>query len=79
MVSIISAIGGIGFFLLGMNMMAEGLKTSAGDSFRSFLNRLTGGTVSSIATGAFITFLVQSSTATSLMTIGFVSAGMLTF
>jgi phosphate:Na+ symporter len=79
MVSIISAIGGIGFFLLGMNMMAEGLKTIAGDSLRNLLNRFTGGTVSSIATGAFITLLVQSSTATSLMTIGFVSAGMLTF
>ncbi|NLY71871.1 MAG: Na/Pi symporter, partial [Clostridiales bacterium] len=51
----------------------------AGESLRSLLNRFTGGTVSSIAMGAIITLLVQSSTATSLMTIGFVSAGMLTF
>lgn len=79
MVSIVSAVGGIGFFLLGMNMMADGLKAMAGDSLRSLLKRFTGGTISSIATGAIITLLVQSSTATSLMTIGFVSAGMLTF
>lgn len=79
MIPIVSAVGGIGFFLLGMNMMADGLKSIAGDSLRSLLNRFTGGTASSIATGAVITLLIQSSTATSLMTIGFVSAGMLTF
>lgn len=79
MVAIVSVVGGIGFFLLGMNMMADGLKAIAGDSLRSLLNRFTGGTISSITTGAAITLLVQSSTATSLMTIGFVSAGMLTF
>lgn len=77
MIAIISVIGGIGFFLLGMNIMADGLKAMAGDSLRSLLNRFTGGTISSITTGAVITLLVQSSTATSLMTIGFVSAGML--
>ena len=75
----VSVIGGIGFFLLGMNMMANGLKTMAGDSLRNLLNRFTGGTISAIITGMVITLLIQSSTATSLMTIGFVSAGMLTF
>lgn len=79
MIAIVSAIGGIGFFLLGMNMMADGLKAIAGDSLRRLLNRFTGGTISSITTGAIITLLIQSSTATSLMTIGFVSAGMLNF
>lgn len=79
MVSFIAVIGGIGFFLLGMDMMADGLKAMAGDSLRNLLNRFTGGTVTSIITGAVMTLLVQSSTATSLMTIGFVSAGMLTF
>lgn len=79
MVALISAIGGIGFFLLGMNLMADGLKAIAGDSLRNLLNRFTGGTLSAITTGTIITLLVQSSTATSLMTIGFVSAGMLTF
>lgn len=79
MTAFISALGGIGFFLLGMGLMTDGLKAIAGDSLRKLLNRFTGGTMSSIATGTIITLLVQSSTATSLMTIGFVSAGMLTF
>lgn len=79
MFDIVFVVGGIGFFLLGMNMMSEGLKVMAGDSLRSLLNRFTGGTISSIMTGTIITLLIQSSTATSLMTIGFVSAGMLTF
>lgn len=77
MVAIVSVIGGIGFFLLGMSLMVDGLKAMGGESLKNLLNRFTGGTISSIATGAVITVLVQSSTATSLMTIGFVSAGML--
>lgn len=79
MVSLLTVIGGIGFFLLGMNLMTEGLKTMAGDALRQLLNRFTGGTLSSIATGTVMTLLAQSSTATTLMTLGFVSAGMLTF
>lgn len=79
MAAVVSVIGGIGFFLLGMSLMADGLKGIAGDSLRKLLNRFTGGTVSSIVTGAILTLLLQSSTATSLMTIGFVSAGMLSF
>ena len=79
MAAVVAVIGGIGFFLLGMSLMADGLKGIAGDSLRRLLNRFTGGTVSSMATGAVMTLLLQSSTATSLMTIGFVSAGMLSF
>lgn len=78
MVTFVSVIGGIGFFLLGMNLITDGLKAIAGDTLRKWLNRFTGGTFSSISTGTVITLLVQSSTATTLMTIGFVSAGMLT-
>jgi phosphate:Na+ symporter len=76
--ALLSVIGGIGFFLLGMGLMSDGLKAIAGDTLRKLLNRFTSGTLSSIATGTVITMLVQSSTATTLMTIGFVSAGMLT-
>lgn len=79
MASLALVIGGIGFFLLGMHLMADGLKSIAGDSLRRLLNRFTGGTISAITTGAIITILVQSSSATTFMTIGFVSAGMLTF
>jgi phosphate:Na+ symporter len=72
-------LGGVGMFLLGMILLTEGLKAVAGDSLRSFLARFTGGRVSSLAAGAGITALVQSSSATTLATIGFVSAGLLTF
>lgn len=71
--------GGIGLFLLGMTMLTNGLKEIAGEALKSWLNTFTKGTVTSIITGALMTILVQSSTATTLLTIGFVSAGLLTF
>lgn len=71
--------GGIGLFLLGMTMLTTGLKEIAGDALRSWLNTFTKGRFSAITTGAVMTILVQSSTATTLLTIGFVSAGLLTF
>lgn len=70
--------GGIGLFLLGMSLMTEGLKTLAGDALRVSLMRFTGGPKRAVLSGAAITALVQSSSATTLATIGFVSAGMLT-
>jgi phosphate:Na+ symporter len=72
-------VGGIGLFLLGMVLLTEGLKTAAGDALRRLLTRFTGGTFSAFASGAGITALVQSSSATTLATIGFVSSGLLTF
>lgn len=64
MITFVSIIGGIGFFLLGMNLITDGLKAIAGDTLRKWLNLFTGGTLSSITTGTVITLLVQSSTAT---------------
>lgn len=75
----LALIGGIGIFLLGMILLTDGLKSAAGDALRSMLMRFTGGRVRAIASGAAATALVQSSTATVLSTIGFVSAGLLTF
>jgi phosphate:Na+ symporter len=72
-------IGGIGLFILGMILMTDGLKTLAGDTLRNTLSRFTGGRFSSILTGIGITALMQSSHATLITTIGFVSAGLLTF
>jgi phosphate:Na+ symporter len=72
-------IGGIGLFLLGMTLMTEGLKTAAGGALRDVLGRFTGGPFQAFASGAALTALVQSSSATIVMTIGFVSAGLLTF
>ena len=71
--------GGIGLFLLGMTMLTNGLKEIAGEALKRWLNTFTKGTVTAIISGALMTILVQSSTATTLLTIGFVSAGLLTF
>lgn len=74
-----AVIGGIGIFLLGMTMLTNGLKELAGDALKKWLNKFTGGAISSLFSGIVMTVLVQSSTATTLLTIGFVSAGLLTF
>lgn len=74
-----SLIGGIGLFLLGMILMTEGLKALAGNSLRSILQRFTGSTTKAVLTGMSITALVQSSSVTTMATIGFVSAGLLHF
>lgn len=71
--------GGIGLFLLGMILMTDGLKAIAGDSLRRLLERFTGNRLGAVATGMGVTLVVQSSAATTLATIGFVSAGLLTF
>jgi phosphate:Na+ symporter len=72
-------VGGIGLFLLGMALLSDGLKAFAGDSLRRVLVRFTGSPVKAFASGALATALVQSSSATTVMVIGFVSAGLLTF
>jgi phosphate:Na+ symporter len=72
-------LGGIGLFLLGMVLLTEGLKTAAGDALRQVLSRFTGGPLQAFLSGAGATVLVQSSSATILATIGFVSAGLLSF
>jgi phosphate:Na+ symporter len=72
-------LGGIGLFLLGMILMTGGLKSMAGESLRRILGRFTGGPMAALATGAAMTAVVQSSSATTLTIIGFVSAGLLTF
>ena len=72
-------LGGIGIFLTGMILLTEGLRDSAGDSLRSGLQRFARSPARALGSGAAITALVQSSSATTLTTIGFVSAGLLTF
>jgi len=72
-------LGGIGIFLIGMILMTDGLKSLGGDTLRRVLTRFTGGTISGIASGFVVTSLVQASSATILATIGFVSAGLISF
>ncbi|MDP1571165.1 MAG: Na/Pi symporter [Vicinamibacterales bacterium] len=76
---IVTLAGGLGLFLLGMVLMTDGLKAAAGNQLRATLAHLTGGAGRAVLTGVVITALVQSSSATVVATIGFVSAGLLTF
>ena len=77
--SIVTVVGGLGLFLLGIHHLTEGLKGLAGDSLRRALQAMVGGRLSSIVSGALFTVVLQSSTATTLTVIGFVSAGLVTF
>ncbi|MGA9010420.1 MAG: Na/Pi symporter [Xanthobacteraceae bacterium] len=75
----ISILGGVGLFLLGMTVMTEGLKALAGSSLRTVLGKAAATPLSGAFWGAIVTLLVQSSSATTMTTIGLVSAGLPTF
>ena len=75
----ISVLGGIGLFLLGMTIMTDGLKGLAGSALRTVLGKAAATPLSGAFWGAIVTLLVQSSSATTMTTIGLVSAGLLTF
>lgn len=74
----IQTLGGLGLFILGMKMMTDGLQMSAGDRIKRILSAVSSNRVVGFGTGAFITALVQSSSATTVMLISFVGAGMMT-
>lgn len=74
----ITFLGGVGLFLLGMKLMTDGLKVAAGNALRGILARGTATTGRGILSGIVITAIVQSSTAVTIATIGFVNAGMMT-
>lgn len=75
----IAVLGGVGLFLLGMSVMTGGLKGLAGTSLRTTLRKAASTPLSGTFWGAFVTLIVQSSSATTMTTIGLVSAGLLTF
>ncbi|MCP3872236.1 MAG: Na/Pi cotransporter family protein [Desulfobacteraceae bacterium] len=75
---IIQTLGGLGLFILGMKMMTEGLQATAGQKIRRILEAISSNRVMGCATGAGVTALVQSSSATTVMLIGFASAGIMT-
>jgi phosphate:Na+ symporter len=77
MVLILSAAGGLGIFLLAMTMMTAGLKVFGGESLKRYLERWTSSPLRGVATGTLVTALVQSSSAVTVATIGFVNAGFL--
>lgn len=77
--AIIKAFGGLGLFLLGMIVMTDGLRSLTGDMIKNALMRFTKSPYSGALTGAISTTLLQSSSATTVMAVGFVGAGLMTF
>jgi phosphate:Na+ symporter len=77
--TLVSIVGGIGLFLLGMAVMTDGLKALAGTALKQVMERAAATPLLGTFWGAVITLLVQSSSATTMTTIGLVSAGLLTF
>lgn len=70
--------GGIGMFLYGMNIMADGMQRSAGNKMKKLLGYLTSNRLLAVLVGALITAIIQSSGATTVMVVGFVNAGLMT-
>ena len=74
---ILTLIGSVGMFLYGMKLMSEGLQKAAGDKLRHILAMMTNNRLLGALTGIFITALIQSSSATTVMIVSFVNAGLL--
>lgn len=74
-----SLFGGLGMFLYGMEMMSGGMKIAAGNKMRSVLEKLTSNRFLAVGVGAFVTMVIQSSSATTVMLVSFVNSGLLTF
>ena len=75
---IFTLLGALGMFLYGMNLMSSGLQKAAGDRLRGFLSAMTSNPFKGVMTGLGITSIIQSSSATTVMVVSFVNAGLLT-
>ena len=75
---IFTLLGALGMFLYGMNLMSSGLQKSAGDRLRTLLSAMTSNPFKGVLTGLSITSIIQSSSATTVMVVSFVNAGLLT-
>ncbi len=76
---IIGLLGGLAFFLYGIEKMSDGLKKAAGNKMRSIIAALTRNRITALLVGAFVTMVVQSSSATTVMLVSFVQAGLMSF
>lgn len=74
---IFTLLGALGMFLYGMNLMSSGLQKASGDKLRSFLSAMTSNPFKGVLTGLGITSIIQSSSATTVMVVSFVNAGLL--
>ena len=73
----IALLGGLGFFLFGMSLLGEGLKRVAGSKLEMVLGRLTSTTFRGVLLGTLVTAVIQSSSATTVMVVGFVNSGIM--
>jgi len=78
MTDVMGLLGGLALFLYGMQMMSEGLEAAAGNKMKQILERLTANRFLGVLVGAAITAVIQSSSATTVMVVGFVNSGMMT-
>ncbi|UCG51346.1 MAG: Na/Pi cotransporter family protein [Candidatus Latescibacterota bacterium] len=76
---IIGLAGGLGIFLYGLNLMSDGMKKAAGDRMRTILSTVTYNRFVAVGVGAFVTMIIQSSSATTVMLVSFVQAQMMSF
>ena len=78
MTDLLSLLGGLALFLYGMHMMSNGLEAAAGNRMKSILEKLTSNRIKGVLVGAVITAVIQSSSATTVMLVGFVNSGLMT-
>ena len=78
LMQVFTLLGALGMFLYGMNLMSSGLQKAAGDRLRGFLSAMTSSPLKRVLTGLGITSIIQSSSATTVMVVSFVNAGLLT-
>ncbi|MDY6227332.1 MAG: Na/Pi cotransporter family protein [Clostridium sp.] len=74
---IIKLLGGLGLFIYGMKIMGDGLENAAGDGLKSILEKVTKNPIVAVFVGAIVTAVIQSSSATTVMVVGFVNAGLM--
>lgn len=75
---VLALLGGLALFLYGMQMMSTGLEAAAGNRMKSILEKLTSNRIKGVLVGAAITAVIQSSSATTVMVVGFVNSGLMT-
>lgn len=75
--NIFSMLGGLALFLYGMNMMSNGLELAAGNKMKTILEKLTSNRILGVLVGALVTAIIQSSSATTVMVVGFVNSGLM--
>lgn len=74
---VINLLGGLGLFLFGMKMMGDGLENFAGDKLKGIFDKITSNPIKGVITGAIVTMLIQSSSAATVMVVGFVNSGIM--